>query len=117
MGQVLLHLPLLPRGPYLTPAGSEHAQAWGWGCRGGLAVAQTWSCAGGCAYTGSQASLRDQMSPSSGPFELKGISWVWFCAQTEAWTGALHSPRSGTAYTTNQKGLENQKERLKYLIF
>lgn len=95
---------LLPRGPYLTPAGSGLAQALGWVCTAGQAVALTWSCAGGCAYTRSQASLRDQMSPSLGPYELKGISWVWLCAQTEGWRGALHSPRSGTTHTTQRKG-------------
>lgn len=98
------HLLLLPRGPYLTLAGSGHAQAWGWACTAGRVVGLTWFCAGGYAYTGSRASLRDQMSLSLGPSELKGISLVWLCAQTEGWRGALHSPHSGTIHTTQRKG-------------
>lgn len=94
---------LLPRGPYLTLVGSGLAQAWGWECTAGQVVGPTWSCAGGCAYTGSQASLKDQMSLSLRPYEPKGISWVWLYAQIEGLRGVMHIPRSGTKHTTQRK--------------
>lgn len=107
---LLLRL-LLRRGLYLTPADSGLAQAWGLECMAGQVVGQTWSCAGGCAYTGSQASLRDQMSLSLRPYELKGISWVWLCAQIEGLRGALRIPRSGTGtgFGTSSKVCQQYK--------
>lgn len=106
----LLHLHL--RDLYPTPAGSGLAQAWDWECKAGRAAGPTWSCAGACACTGSQAWQRDQTSLSLGPYERKWISWVWLCAQTGEWRGALRSPRSGTTHTARERsGQEaNQKQ-------
>lgn len=100
--------------PYLTPAGSGPAQAWGWVCRAGRVVGLTWFCAGGCAYTGSRASLRDQRSLSLAPSELKAISLVWPCAQIEGWRDALRSPHSGTTHTHTTQRMGQKIRAVKY---
>lgn len=51
------------------------------------------------------------MSLSLGPYEQKGISWVWLCAQTEGWRGALHSHHSGTKYIVQRKGLREESSK------
>lgn len=86
-------LPLLLRGPYLTPAGSEPAQAWGWACTAGRVAAPTWSCAGEFAYTGSRVWPRGRRSLSSAPYAPKPTSWVWLCGRTEGLISALRIPR------------------------